>query len=114
MRSRRTRQLIREIAQKEGLTIKQVDEIVFSFFRFTSKAMGEGDRQNLEFDQIRLLKFGVFKVKPGRRNRELRIRKRFNEKNEKLNSSRKRSATDQSRGTDDKGVQENLESGPFE
>ena len=114
MRSRRTRLLIRRIAEKENLTIKQVEEIVFSFFRFTSKCMSEGDRKNLIFDHIRLFKFGVFKVKPGRVNREKRIRKRFNEKNEKLNSHRERSATNIPGSSDNKGVQENLESGPFE
>ena len=107
MKSKRTRQLIRKIAQDESLTIKQVDEIVYSFFRFTSKRMSEGDRKNLNFDQIRLFKFGVFKVKEGRR-------KYLKRRNEKLNNYRKRNADNLSGGSGDKGVQENLESGPFD
>ncbi len=114
MRSRRTRQLIRKIAADESLTIKQVDEIVSSFFWFTSDRMSKGDRDNLNFDHIRLFKFGVFRVKAGRLNREKRIRKRFNEKYEKLNRDSKRSSNNQSGSLDDKGVQENLESGPFD
>ena len=114
MRSSRTRNLIRKIAQDEDLTIKQVEEIVYSFFRFTSKSMGEGDRKNLVFDQIRLFKFGVFRVKPGRLNREKRIRKRFNEKNEKLARNRKGGSDNISGSIGNKGVQENLESGPFD
>ena len=107
MRSRRTRDLIRKIAKDENLTIKQVDEIVNSFFRFTAKKMGEGDRKNLEYSTIRLFKFGVFKVKEGRK-------KFLRSKDEKLNSYRERSIANNTRSSGDKGVQGNLESGPFD
>lgn len=107
MRTKPTRDLIRKIAKDENLTIKQVDEIVNSFFRFTAKKMGEGDRKNLEYSTIRLFKFGVFKVKEGRK-------KFLRSKDEKLNLYRERSVTDNTRSSGDKGVQGNLESGPFD
>ena len=107
MRSKRTRDIVRKIAEEENLTIKQVDEIVYSFFRFTSQKMSEGDRKNLEYSSIRLFKFGVFRVKEGRK----RFLKR---KDEKSLRNRTRRIANQSGSLDDKGVQSNLESGPFD
>lgn len=107
MRSKRTRALIRKIAEEEGLTIKQVDDIVNSFFRFTVKQMSQGDRKNLEYSSIRLFKFGVFKVKEGRKQYLRR-------KDEKPFRSTTRRSANQSGSLDDKGVQSNLESGPFD
>ena len=68
MRSRRTRDLIRKIAEQENLTVKQVEEIVNSFFWFTSKRMKEGDKYTRTYKSIRLFKFGLFNVKQGRKN----------------------------------------------
>ena len=107
MRSRRTAVLIRKIAEQEGLTIKQVEEIVFSFFRFTSKRMSEGDKYSRTYESVRLFKFGVFKVKEGRRKYLLR-------RDEKLNRDQDRTHDHCSGSLDDKGVQGNLESGPFD
>lgn len=107
MRSRRTKQLIRKIAEQENLTIKQVEDIVFSFFRFTSKRMSEGDITTRTYESIRLFKFGVFKVKEGRRKYLLR-------KDEKSIRDQERKIGNISGSIDDKGVQENLESGPFD
>lgn len=106
MRSKRTKGIIRKIAEKENLTIKQVEEIVFSFFWFTSKTMKEGDRKNLEFAEIRIFKFGVFKVREGK--------KKYLSRNEKFIRNKARGAEHQSGSLDDKGVQSNLESGPFD
>lgn len=102
MRSSRSRAIIKKIAEQEGLTIKQVEEIVNSPFRFTSKRMKEGDKATYTFKDTRLFKFGTFKVKPGRKNQ---LRRR----DEKLNNYQRRSANDKSGSTDVKGVQENLE-----
>ena len=78
MRSVKSRAIIRKIAEKENLTIKQVEEIVSSFFRFTHKEMKEGDKYTRSYKPVRLFKFGIFKVKQGRIN-ELKRR------DEKLN-----------------------------
>ena len=78
MRSVRSRAIIKKIAEKENLTIKQVEEIVSSFFRFTHKRMKEGDKYTRSYNSVRLFKFGIFKVKQGRIN-ELKRR------DEKLN-----------------------------
>jgi len=104
MRSKRTRELIRKIAEDEGLTIKQVDEIVNSFFRFAAKRMKEGDKYTRTYNSIRLFKFGVFNVKQGRINRLKR-------RDERLTRNNKRTTDDLSGGVDDQGVQENLEQG---
>jgi len=68
MRSRRTRDLIRKIAEQENLTVKQVEDIVYSFFRFTSTRIKEGDKYTRTYKPIRLFKFGLFSVKQGRIN----------------------------------------------
>jgi nucleoid DNA-binding protein len=78
MRSRQTRELIRKIAEDEDLTVKQVEEIVYSFFRFTSKKMKEGDKYTRTYESIRLFKFGIFSVKRGRINELKRRDERLN------------------------------------
>lgn len=107
MKSKRTRDTIRGIAEKENLSIKQVDEITASFFRFTAQQMSKGDRKNLIFDTIRLFKFGVFRVKEGRK-------RYLKPENEKPNKYRKRSPDNISGSVNDQGVQSNLESGSFD
>ncbi len=107
MRSKITRNIIRKIAEKENLTVKQVEEIVFSFFWFTSKRMSEGDKYTRTYHSIRLLKFGIFKVKDGKR-------KKLIQRDEKFNRNKKRKPDNISGGSADKGVQSNLESGPFD
>jgi len=99
MRSAKTKAIIRKIAEDEGLTIKQIEEIVYSFFRFTSKRMKEGDNFTLTYKAIRLFKFGIFKVKQAKINYKKGLYH-----NEKSNRDRKRSTENISGSTDDKGV----------
>jgi nucleoid DNA-binding protein len=68
MRSAKSRAIIRKIAEKENLTVKQVEEIVSSFFWFTSERMKKGDKYTRSYESVRLFKFGIFKVKQGRIN----------------------------------------------
>ena len=107
MKSRRTIALIRKIAEEENLTVKQVEEIVYSFFRFTSTKMKEGLWKDYNFPTIRLFKFGLFKVKDGRR-------RYIKNRDEKLNEYRKRSSDNLSGSVDDQGVQKDLEQGPIQ
>ena len=93
MRTPRTKKLIRDIAVNESLDIKQVDEIVNSFFRFTKTQIEKGDKRTISFPEIRLYKFGVFKLKVGKRLAY-----------EKFIRDQQRSANDESRSSDDKGV----------
>lgn len=108
MRSERTKALIRKIATDESLDIKQVDQIVNSFFRFTAKSMADGDRENLIFNHIRLFKFGVFRVKEAKRQEF----KENLKKHEESVRNTKRSANGLSGSTDDQGVQKNMDKGP--
>ena len=85
MRTRRTRKHIDDIANKHKLTVDQTQEIIDTFFRFTADVMKEGNKKTMEFDQVRILKWGVFKVKEGRK----RFFERLNKKNEELNRNRK-------------------------
>ena len=107
MKTQRTKAKIRQIAEAENLTIKQVEDVAFSFFRFASKKMADGDRENLIFNEIRLFKFGVFKVKESRK-------KYIKPRNEKPDRNKQRDTENISRSDGDKGVQENLDKGPFE
>jgi len=54
-------------AQEHGVKLSQVKEVADSMFDFVAEVMSEGDRERLDFPEIRLMKWGVFKVKPGRR-----------------------------------------------
>ena len=86
MRTKRTKGFIDEIAKDNNLRSEQVLEIVESFFRFTVDIMSEGNRKTMEFDQVRLMKWGVFKVKEGRK----KFLQKINEKkNEEFNNLRK-------------------------
>lgn len=67
MRTKRTKKYLEEIAKEEGLTVGQVQEVTESFFRFTAQVMSEGNRKLMDFSAIRLMKWGVFKVKEGRK-----------------------------------------------
>lgn len=78
MRTKRTRTHIEKVAKEYGITYDQAEEIVESFFRFTAEAMKEGNRKTMDFADIRLLKFGVFRVKEGRKKHF----KRINEKSD--------------------------------
>lgn len=67
MRTKRTKDYIKEVAGKYNITYEQAEEIVESFFRFTAETMKEGNRKTMEFPDIRIIKWGVFRVKEGRR-----------------------------------------------
>jgi hypothetical protein len=58
-------------------------EIAESMFRFTAEVMTDANRKLLIFDEVRLMKWGVFRVKEGRRKHFERLN------NEKSNSIRK-------------------------
>ena len=106
MKSRRTRDLIRKIAEDENLTIKQVEEITNSFFKFTSNQMEEGGKYTGTYNPIRLFKFGIFNAKQGRINR-------LNRRYERFIRDQNRSFDNLSGSVDDQRVQGNMESGPI-
>lgn len=106
MKSRRTRDFIRKIAEDENLTIKQVEEIVYSFFKFTSNQMEKGGKYTGTYNPIRLFKFGIFSAKQGRINR-------LNRRYERFIRDQNRSSDNLSGSVDDQGVQENLDKGPI-
>lgn len=66
MRTKRTKEYIDEVARKHGLRSSQVQEVAESMFRFTSQIMTEGNRNIMDFGEVRLMGWGVFKVKEGR------------------------------------------------
>lgn len=66
MRTKRTKGYIDEVARKHGLRSSQVQEVAESMFRFTSQIMTEGNRNIMDFGEVRLMGWGVFKVKEGR------------------------------------------------
>jgi nucleoid DNA-binding protein len=53
--------IIRDLAKKYDLSVKQVEEAVYSQFKFTTQVMKKG-----EFESVRLPYFGKFHVNPGR------------------------------------------------
>lgn len=82
MRTRRTKEYIEKTANKHGVKPSQVKEVADSMFEFVADVMADGDRDSLNFPEIRLMRWGVFKVKEGRR-------KHFNKiNNERSNNAR--------------------------
>lgn len=75
MRTKRTKGYINETADEHGIRPNQVKEIADSMFDFVAEVMAQGERESLNFPEIRLMKWGVFKVKPGRRKHFERINK---------------------------------------
>ena len=67
MRTKRTKKYMDETATEHGVRPSEVKEVADSMFDFVAEVMSEGDRERLDFPEIRLMKWGVFKVKPGRR-----------------------------------------------
>jgi len=67
MRSKRTRTHLENLARKYELRLSQVEEIVESPFKFFVKIAGEGDKENLKFGSVRIIKWGLFSVKEGRK-----------------------------------------------
>jgi nucleoid DNA-binding protein len=76
LRTKRTKAFLDEIAKEEGLRAGQVQEVTESFFRFVAQVMSEGNRTLMDFSNIRVMKWGVFKVKEGRRKYFEKINKR--------------------------------------
>lgn len=58
---------MREVAKENDVHLSQVNEVAESMFRFVATVMAEGDQKLLQFGEVRLFKWGVFKVKEGRR-----------------------------------------------
>jgi hypothetical protein len=86
MRTKRTRDYINILAKKYNLEPKQVLEITESMFRFTAQTMTNSNRKLMWFDEVRLMGWGVFRVKEGRR----KYFERYNEKRHGLKSSNRR------------------------
>jgi len=64
-----------ETADEHGVKQSQVKEIADSMFEFVAEVMSEGERKSLNFPEIRLMKWGIFKVKEGRRKHFEKINK---------------------------------------
>ena len=63
MRTLKSREIIKSIAEREGLTREQVWEILVSYFDFVKHAQANLlDREKNFFPTIRLPNFGVFYI----------------------------------------------------
>jgi predicted transcriptional regulator len=76
MRTKRTKQYLEDIARDENLRLSETQEITESFFKFVAQVMAEGDRKTMEFANIRVFKWGLFRVKEGRKKHYERINKK--------------------------------------
>jgi nucleoid DNA-binding protein len=81
MRTKRTKQFIEDTATEHGVKPSQVKEVADSMFEFVAEVMSEGDRKSLNFAEIRLMGWGVFRVKEGRRKQFEKIN------NERINNT---------------------------
>ena len=67
MRSKRTKEHLEKLSKKYGIRISQAQEIVEAPFRFFVQIASEGDKKTLRFDSVRIIKWGLFSVKEGRK-----------------------------------------------
>jgi hypothetical protein len=67
MRTKRTKEYIEQTAEEHGLRPSQVKDIAESMFRFSADVISEGNRKLLDFSEVRIMKWGVLRVKEGRR-----------------------------------------------
>jgi hypothetical protein len=67
MRSRRTKTHLEELARKYNIKVSQMEEIAEAPFRFFVQIASEGDREQMNFDSVRIMGFGLFSVKEGRK-----------------------------------------------
>lgn len=74
MRTKRTKEYMNEVAKNHNIRASQVSDVAESMFRFVATVMSEGDTKLLQFGEIRLFKWGVFRVKEGRRKFFERLR----------------------------------------
>ena len=64
---RRVIKLIEEVAKQLELSPSEVEKLVRAEFQLIKRVMKEGSRNQPEtFKNVRLIKFGLFGVKPGR------------------------------------------------
>lgn len=66
MRSKKTEEHLVKLAKKHGITLSQMREIAEAPFRLLLKVTAESDRENLIFDSLRIINWGLFSVKKGR------------------------------------------------
>lgn len=88
MRTKKTKEYIEETAKELGFTPSQVKGVAESMFEHVAEVMSEGDRKRLDFPEVRLMGFGVFRVKEGRRKQFEKIN------NERLNNTREERTDD--------------------
>ena len=74
MRTKRTKGYIEETANEHGVRPSEVKDVADSMFEFVADVMADGDRVNLNFPEIRLMKWGIFKVREGRRKHFEKLR----------------------------------------
>jgi len=83
MRSKITKKHLEQIAKENNIRVDQLQKVIDSFFRFTIAKMSEGDRDTMKFSNVRLMKWGTFKAKEGRKSHFKNINK--NEKSNRDN-----------------------------
>ena len=73
---------LEEIARKYSIKVSQMEEIAEAPFRFLVQIASEGNRKTMEFDSVRIIKWGLFSVKEGRKKHF----KKINDDKDKINS----------------------------
>lgn len=67
MKSLEMRKYYKQIAEQEGLTVDEVQLIACSPFHLVNRVMRRADKKKLQFENIRVINFGIFGVKQGRK-----------------------------------------------
>ena len=73
MRSKRTKEHLEKLAKKYNIKVSQMEQIAEAPFKFFVQIASEGDRETIDFHGVRVIKWGLFSVKEGRKQHFLRI-----------------------------------------
>ena len=68
MQTFNSKQLAYQIASyEEDINFNHAKDITDSVFEFIAETMKKGDRKNYKYENVRVLNFGIFGVKEGRK-----------------------------------------------
>ncbi len=76
MKSSNTQTIIKEIARENGLTEREMYDIVNAPFDFLALTMKNADRENLDFPTVRIKYFATFFCSDERKNYYKRLKER--------------------------------------
>lgn len=77
------KEIYKQVAVEFGISIEEVDKIIRSQFDFAKKVMETGDKESLQFKNVRIKHWGMFYVTDGLIKRIKITREKINKRKNK-------------------------------